>query len=54
MQWFLVFTCIIVILLAFFGFTNFREALPVNDKILHFLCFGFATFVFYFIVDVDE
>lgn len=48
------FTCLIMALLAFLGFTNFSRALPLNDKILHFLCFGVATGVFYFIIDVEE
>ncbi|KAF8973068.1 hypothetical protein BDZ97DRAFT_1779181 [Flammula alnicola] len=52
--WFLVFTCIIMIILAFLGFTNFSRALPLNDKLLHFLCFCIATAVFYFIIDVEE
>lgn len=43
-----------MVILAFLGFTNFSQALPLNDKILHFLCFGIATAVFYFIVDVEE
>lgn len=54
LQWFLIFTCIIVVVLAILGFTHFKDALPINDKILHFLCFCWVTFVFYFIVDVDE
>jgi len=41
-------------ILAFLGFTNFARALPLNDKILHFLCFLIATAVFYFIIDVEE
>ena len=53
-QWFMAFTCIIMVLLAFLGFTNFSRALPLNDKLLHFFCFGIATAVFYFIVDVEE
>jgi len=52
--WFLVFTCVIMILLAFLGFTNFSRALPLNDKLLHFICLGVATGVFYFIFDVEE
>jgi hypothetical protein len=40
--------------LALLGFTNFTRALPLNDKILHFLCFLIATAVFYFIIDVEE
>ncbi|PFH53861.1 hypothetical protein AMATHDRAFT_136769 [Amanita thiersii Skay4041] len=52
--WFLIFTCIIMTILALLGFTNFARALPINDKILHFLCFAFATGVFYFIIDVEE
>ncbi|RDB25297.1 Uncharacterized protein C11E3.10 [Hypsizygus marmoreus] len=52
--WFLAFTCIIMIILAFLGFTNFSRSLPMNDKLLHFLCFGWATAVFYFIIDVEE
>ena len=54
MQWFLVFTCIIMVVLAFLGFTNFSKSLPLNDKLLHFLCFCIATGVFYFILDVEE
>ncbi|KAF5351688.1 hypothetical protein D9756_007606 [Leucocoprinus leucothites] len=52
--WFLVFTCAIMVVLAFLGFTDFSRALPLNDKILHFLCFMIATGVFYFIVDIEE
>ncbi|KAG9220740.1 hypothetical protein CCMSSC00406_0003839 [Pleurotus cornucopiae] len=43
-----------MIILAFLGFTNFAHALPLNDKILHFVCFMLATGVFYFIFDVEE
>ena len=53
-QWFLVFTCLILLSLAFLGFTNFSHSLPLNDKLLHFLCLGLATGVFYFIFDVEE
>ena len=53
-QWFLVFTCFIMVVLAFLGFTNFPRSLPLNDKLLHFLCFCIATGVFYFIIDVEE
>lgn len=52
--WFLVFTCLILLSLAFLGFTNFSHSLPLNDKLLHFLCMGLATSVFYFIFDVEE
>ncbi|KDR75156.1 hypothetical protein GALMADRAFT_140692 [Galerina marginata CBS 339.88] len=52
--WFLIFTCIIMVVLAFLGFTNFSRALPLNDKLLHFLGFFIATSVFYFIIDVEE
>ncbi|KAJ7111577.1 hypothetical protein C8R43DRAFT_158050 [Mycena crocata] len=52
--WFLIFTCVVMITLAFLGFTNFSRSLPLNDKALHFLCFGIATGVFYFIFDVEE
>ncbi|KAJ7449873.1 hypothetical protein FB451DRAFT_1286834 [Mycena latifolia] len=52
--WFLLFTTLVMLVLAFLGFTNFSRALPLNDKALHFLCFGIATGVFYFIFDVDE
>lgn len=54
LQWFLVFTCFIMLVLAFLGFTNFSRSLPLNDKLLHFLCFCIATAVFYFIIDVEE
>ena len=53
-QWFLIFTCLILLSLAFLGFTNFSHSLPLNDKLLHFLCMGLATAVFYFIFDVEE
>ncbi|KAJ7235465.1 hypothetical protein B0H12DRAFT_1141621 [Mycena haematopus] len=52
--WFLVFTAVVMFVLAFLGFTNFSRSLPLNDKALHFLCFGLATAVFYFIFDVEE
>lgn len=52
--WFLVFTCTVMIILAFLGFTDFSRSLPLNDKLLHFLCFTLATGVFYFIVDIEE
>ncbi|EMD37306.1 hypothetical protein CERSUDRAFT_113956 [Gelatoporia subvermispora B] len=52
--WFLLFTTLIMILLAFLGFTNVAHALPLNDKLLHFLCLSVATGVFYFIFDVEE
>jgi hypothetical protein len=43
-----------MVLLGFLGFTNFSQSLPLNDKMLHFICFGVATAVFYWIVDVEE
>jgi hypothetical protein len=43
-----------MVALAFLGFTNFSRSLPLNDKLLHFLCFCIATVVFYFIIDVEE
>ncbi|KAJ7063364.1 fungal-specific transcription factor domain-containing protein [Mycena amicta] len=52
--WFLLATVLIMLLLAFLGFTDFSRSLPVNDKALHFSCFGIATAVFYFIFDVEE
>lgn len=52
--WFLVSAAVVMLVLGFLGLTNFSRALPINDKALHFLCFGIATGVFYFIFDVDE
>ncbi|PPQ98772.1 hypothetical protein CVT24_003330 [Panaeolus cyanescens] len=52
--WFMVFTALIMLVLAFLGFTNFSHSLPLNDKLLHFMCFGTATGIFYFIIDVEE
>ncbi|KAJ7282943.1 hypothetical protein C8J57DRAFT_1297056 [Mycena rebaudengoi] len=52
--WFLLATTLVMITLAFLGFTNFSRSLPMNDKALHFLCFCLATGVFYFIFDVEE
>jgi len=43
-----------MIMLAMLGFTNFSRSLPLNDKLLHFICFCLATGVFYFIFDVEE
>lgn len=43
-----------MIMLAMLGFTNFSRSLPLNDKLLHFMCFCLATGVFYFIFDVEE
>ncbi|KAF9010575.1 hypothetical protein BDQ17DRAFT_1299080 [Cyathus striatus] len=52
--WFIVFTFLVMVVLAFLGFTDFSRALPLNDKLLHFICFCLATAVFYFIIDVEE
>jgi hypothetical protein len=43
-----------MLVLAFLGFTNFSHSLPLNDKLLHFICFFVATSVFYWIIDVEE
>jgi len=52
--WFIVFTFLIMFTLAFLGFTNFSHSLPLNDKALHFICFGLATAVLYWVSDVEE
>ncbi|PCH43380.1 hypothetical protein WOLCODRAFT_25874 [Wolfiporia cocos MD-104 SS10] len=52
--YFLVFTLVIMVMLGLLGFTNFSHALPLNDKLLHFVCLCVATGVFYFIFDVEE
>jgi len=52
--WFLVFTFLVMFALAFLGFTNFSHSLPLNDKLLHFLCLGLATGVLYWVFDVEE
>ncbi|OBZ70859.1 Uncharacterized protein C11E3.10 [Grifola frondosa] len=52
--WFLVFTSLIMVTLAFLGFTNFARSLPLNDKLLHLFGLCIATGVFYFIFDVEE
>jgi len=52
--WFILFTVILMVLLGLLGFTNLSHSVPLNDKILHFVCMGSATGVFYFIFDVDE
>jgi len=52
--WFLMFTVVIMILLAFLGFTDATRSLPLNDKFMHFTCLCLATGVFYFIFDVEE
>lgn len=53
-QWFLLFTALVMIALALLGFTNLSHSLPLNDKMLHFICLMLATGVFYFIFDVEE
>ncbi|KAG9004472.1 hypothetical protein FRB94_002343 [Tulasnella sp. JGI-2019a] len=52
--WFILFTSLIMIILGLLGFTNIAQNWPLNDKILHFVCFAAATGVFYFIFDVEE
>ncbi|KAF8554203.1 hypothetical protein OG21DRAFT_1597467 [Imleria badia] len=52
--WFLLFTFAVMLILAFFGFSNVSHSIPLNDKFLHLTCFCIATGVFYFIFDVDE
>lgn len=52
--WFIVFTFIVMLVLAFLGFTNYSNYLPLNDKTLHFMCLGTATGIFYFIFDVED
>jgi len=52
--WFLLFTTLLLILLGLLGFTNISNSVPVNDKVLHFICLGAATGIFYWIFDVDE
>ena len=43
-----------MLVLAFLGFTNVPHALPVNDKVLHFVCLCLATGVLYWVFDVEE
>ena len=38
-----------MILLGLLGFTNVSHVVPLNDKILHFVCMFVATAVFYFV-----
>lgn len=52
--WFVAFTILIMLSLAFLGLTNVAHVFPPNDKLLHFFCLGIATGVFYFIFDVEE
>jgi len=52
--WFIIFTFIVMLVLAFLGFTNVSNSLPLNDKLLHFMCLGIATGIFYFIFDVED
>lgn len=52
--WFVVFTFLVMLTLGLLGFTNFHQALPLNDKLLRFLCFGLATGVLYWVSDVEE
>ncbi|KIK67155.1 hypothetical protein GYMLUDRAFT_92990 [Collybiopsis luxurians FD-317 M1] len=52
--WFIGFTILVMLILAFLGFTDSSHSLPFNDKVLHFTCFLIATTVFYFIFDVEE
>ena len=47
----MVFTSLVMIMLALLGFSN---PLPFGDTLQHFLCFMLATGIFYFIFDVEE
>lgn len=52
---FVVLNILALIVLAVLGFhPNSGSFVPINDKLLHFICFFFATGLFYFIWDVDE
>jgi len=52
--WFVGSTAFVLLFLAMLGFTNIAQDWPLNDKVLHFICFTFATGQFYFVLDVDE
>ncbi|KAI0049946.1 hypothetical protein FA95DRAFT_1514910 [Auriscalpium vulgare] len=52
--WFVLITALIMVALGLLGLTNLAHAFPLNDKLLHFICLGIATGVFYFIFDVEE
>ncbi|KAA1471781.1 hypothetical protein DENSPDRAFT_837858 [Dentipellis sp. KUC8613] len=52
--WFILLTVLVMATLSVLGFTNLAHSLPINDKVLHFVCLGIATGVFYFIWDVEE
>ena len=54
LQWFVLFTALIMLTLAFLSFTGFAQSLPLNDIIIHLVCLCLATTVFYFIFDVEE
>ncbi|PVG00400.1 hypothetical protein CPB86DRAFT_805868 [Serendipita vermifera] len=47
-------TALVLLFLGLIGFTNIADEWPLNDKLLHFLCMGLATAVFYFVLEVDE
>jgi len=53
-KWFIVFSSFVMVMLAFLGFTDIGNSLPLNDKLLHFLCLGIATGVLFWVFDVDE
>ncbi|KZS98687.1 hypothetical protein SISNIDRAFT_546590 [Sistotremastrum niveocremeum HHB9708] len=52
--WFAFFTAVVLLILAFLGFTDFSRSLPLNDKLLHFICLCIATAVLYWVFDVEE
>lgn len=52
---FLALNVVVLLLLALLGFhPRGGDWLPINDKLLHFVCFFFATALFYMIFDVEE
>ena len=52
---FIVLNVIDLLILGLLGFhPNGQAWLRLNDKVLHFVCFFFATFLFYMVWDVDE
>ncbi|CAO1622365.1 unnamed protein product [Parajaminaea phylloscopi] len=43
-----------LVLLGLLGFHPAGSSVPINDKVLHFVCFFLATALFYAVWDVDE
>lgn len=56
---FILLTFLSLLILSLLGFhptlaSKISPPIPFSDKLLHFICFSFASYLFYFIWDIEE